>query len=123
MKAVAIAIFFSVWLAGCESESYWSAQERDKSPQKSITNVVSEPSGARIEVDNNYIGNAPIDITWNDDNSGYFTSYHTVKATPLYHSQQPQSKSFSLGEKIPPTIFFDLNRAQVKDHYQRNDSQ
>jgi hypothetical protein len=115
-----ILLVFVVWLIGCESEAY--RPDTSSQPKKFSTSVVSSPPGARIEVDNTYIGDAPVDITWDNESSDLFSSGHTVKASPLYLSQQAQVKSFSPGDKIPKTIFFDLNRARTEDHYQWNNS-
>ncbi|MDO8302305.1 MAG: PEGA domain-containing protein [Sedimentisphaerales bacterium] len=123
MKNVLLLVF-AIGLIGCESEPYRPTQLNDTSPQPNnfITTVISAPPGARIEVDNNYVGDAPVDIKWDNQSSDRFSSSHTVKASPLYPSQQAQVKSFSLGDKIPKTIFFDLNRARTHDRYELNNN-
>ena len=79
MKNVLLLVF-AVWLIGCESEPYRPTQGKDMplQPQNFITTVISKPPGAKIEVDNNYIGNAPVDIKWDNQSSDLFSSSHTV---------------------------------------------
>ena len=88
MKNV-LLLFFAVWLIGCESESYRPTLGNDTSsqPKNFSTTVISQPPGAKIEVDNNYVGDAPVDIKWDNDSSDRFSSNHTIKASPLVQRQ------------------------------------
>ena len=50
-------------------------------PAKAKVEVVSEPAGARIEVNNDYVGDAPITVEI-PQNSGYFTQETVIRALP-----------------------------------------
>jgi hypothetical protein len=90
-------------------------------PTTYTTKVVSDPPGARIELDNNYIGNAPLEIQWVGwPKDRHLRDNHTVKALPIHEGQYVQVKSFrgtagtvrnSESSLVPDTILFDMNLA------------
>ena len=90
------------------------------------TNVVSEPPGARIELDGDYIGDAPLEIQWEGlSYNKVFTRDHIIKALPIHAGQYVQSKSFygrswvqTERSPIPKTIFFDMNLAFVPTRFE-----
>lgn len=83
--------------------------------QKSVL-ILSEPAGARIEVDDNYVGDTPITITVPAYAcNGYFTKHTTITALPIRDGQYVQNKFFSgndefphIGNPVPDRIFFDM---------------
>jgi len=95
------------------------------------TKVISDPPGARIELDENYVGDAPLEIQWRGRAKGrVFTEKHTVRALPIYPGQYTQTKFFSeapgglfdpyrpYSYHIPEVIFFDMNLAPVPTRYE-----
>lgn len=87
------------------------------------TKVISDPPGARIELDNDYIGDAPLEIQWEGyPATGCFTRNHELRALPIYEGQYTQYKFFdgtSLGRpKIPKTIFFDMKLVSVPTRHE-----
>ena len=90
------------------------------------TKVISEPHGARIELDGDYIGDTPLEIQWDGwSMNGLFTRDHEVKALPIYEGQYVQRKFFRGGllfrgsrDPVPKTIFFDMNLAPVPRRYE-----
>ncbi|MCX8154979.1 MAG: PEGA domain-containing protein [Verrucomicrobiae bacterium] len=107
-------------LAGCAT-SKSTAQKPERGPDGTIAYLVevesSEP-GARIEVNNEYVGKAPCTIKIFGDKDGTFHnfgSYHfRITAYPVRAGQQPQTKEFRTGgwfteeDRIPRKIFFDF---------------
>ncbi len=81
------------------------------------TRVTSEPPGARIELNHDYLGVTPIDINW----PGYtendrFVADWAVQAIPAEPGQYVQEKRFKgtspgycWGDPIPKHIFFDMS--------------
>lgn len=67
---------------------------------------ISEPPGARIEINNNYIGNAPIVYRWH----GYYVygSSWTVKAYPSQPGQFLQVKVLNINQ-LPRRVYFNMN--------------
>ncbi len=77
------------------------------------TLVISDPPGAIIEVDNCYIGESPVVITWEQTKQKSFSKSHVVTATPIHPGQFVQHKSFygtywppCGGDIIPDKIYF-----------------
>ncbi len=85
-------------------------------PSKKTIQIISEPPGARIEVNDDYIGDAPRSIEFPCDPEGRFVEPTLIVALPV-GSGYTQSKLFMghkytisspRGEKIPSRIFFDM---------------
>ena len=85
-----------------------------------ITKVTSDPSGARIEVNEDYLGVTPLEIQWNklSDTRVITGSYtqHKVVALPIYQGQYVQTK-WIYGDRIPKTIFFDMSLHPMTRRY------
>ena len=93
-----------------------------------ITKVTSDPPRARIEVNNDYIGQTPLELTW----EGYkknraLVSEKVVRALPIETGQQVQIKYFKgtmsgayWGDTIPNHIFFDMHLATPPNKYELN---
>ncbi len=77
-------------------------------PRKTyITKVVSEPPGARVEVNDEYRGEAPLELEWQSQ-TGYFTAEVVVRALPILAGQQIHERFFKSSDQIPKTILFDM---------------
>jgi len=112
MKKLLI-ILCLVFFSGCQQV----VQEDQSKPTTYtyITKVISEPPGARIEVDNDYIGDAPLEIKWDELSSK--EEIHTVKAFPIYENNLVQFKVF-FHRSIPKTIFFDMRLGPIPKQYE-----
>lgn len=84
-------------------------------PKKYVTEVVSSPPGADIEVDGVYRGKTPIVIEWRGNPDRVFNDgYHVVKAYLNQPGCCPQLKLYSGGAEyaandvIPRLIYFDM---------------
>ena len=88
------------------------------------TEVLSEPQGARIELDQEYVGDAPYTIVWegNAFADGFFNGReHIVSAIPNQPGHYVQTKLFrgpresptgsQSGDRIPRKIFFKMDLA------------
>jgi len=118
-----LLVFGLVFFAGCTDygNPYTPTYT---SPQTQIytTKVISEPPGARIELDDDYIGTAPLEIQWTGwSDSGRFRDDHIIRALPIYEGQYTQTKFFRCGSRpIPKTILFDMNLAPAPRQYELN---
>lgn len=83
------------------------------------TQFISSPTGARIEIDGNYIGNAPVIYNWprSYQNGARFRDQVTIKAFSSGAGQFPQRKFYeSFGGVLPPIpqkVYFDNERAAL----------
>lgn len=98
-------------------------QRPEKGPEGTIAYMVevesSEP-GARIEVNNEYIGKTPLTLKIFGDKDGTFHNFgkfdYTVTASPVRAGQQVQTKVFKTGrlftgeDRIPKKIFFEFGQ-------------
>jgi PEGA domain. len=113
--------------------SYFSASEvaaynADVSTRQ--VEILSEPPGARIEVNDDYIGDTPITTTFECDIDGRFMEITSIRALPTQPGDYVQSKLFfggylnharfaanyspsTLNNKIPARIFFDMRLGPV----------
>ncbi len=79
------------------------------------TEVISEPPGARIEVDGDYRGDAPLTITWGSRTirPAGLSVLHTVKAFPTYEGHYVQTKIIDEDHPFPKRMFFDMRLQPV----------
>jgi hypothetical protein len=89
----------------------------DQSGDKKVE-VISEPVGARIEVNDDYVGDAPIALKIPQDaqDPGYFTKNTVIRALPTQGGDYVQAKVFvgnisgvSYGDRIPSRIYFNMH--------------
>jgi len=86
------------------------------------TQIISEPPGARIEVNNNYVGDAPVTVEL-PQRGDYFSEDTVVRAIPTEGGDYVQIKQFDsndqwyhpgkTGDKIPSRLFFDMHLGPV----------
>jgi hypothetical protein len=72
-----------------------------------VTNVIAEPPGARIEVNDEYRGDAPLKLKWKS-RTGHFASPAVVRALPTEPGHQVHERVFDSFSPIPDTILFDM---------------
>lgn len=116
-KKFTALLFVSLSLAACET----LVEEMELSgPQLAMftVEIVSEPDGAIIEINDNYIGKTPLTVElegW--ERTRTFARRHTILANPVFAGGQVQIKSFSgwyepsiqHGDPIPEKIYFNMN--------------
>lgn len=119
MKQTIAALALASLLAGCATDG----PKPEKGPQGTIAYLVevdsSEP-GARIEVNNEYVGKTPLTLKIFGDRNGTFHNFgkfdYTVTASPVRAGQHVQTKTFKTGrlftgeDQIPKKIFFEFGQ-------------
>lgn len=76
------------------------------------TEIISDPVGARIEINGEYIGETPVIVEINrycNDLVGAEYCNVTISAIPRVRGQYTQSKFFNYSVRIPKKIFFDMH--------------
>jgi hypothetical protein len=106
------------WLCvGCNNAGYPNKVQTPAAsagPENKKVEIISEPSGARIEVNNDYVGNTPITVDIPQED-GRFKEATWVRASPTEAGDYLQSKFFSgpnlgtPGDKIPSRILFEMH--------------
>ena len=129
MKIKILIILITVLLfSGCQTANNGlnPLYSSESSKVKMFTvKIISEPLGAKIEINNNYVGETPITVKvegWQDTQT--FIRGHTIVAHPVEAEREVQIKSFmgwhkpdkTYGDKIPNTIYFNMNL--VRTHKQ-----
>ena len=99
-------------LAGC-SEYDNPYPLHGSSPGKTLINhpleIVSEPSGARIEVNDEYVADAPCVIKVPvDENGGSNAPLLMIRAIPSQPGEYVQTKTFLRYDRVPNRILFSM---------------
>src|SRR5262245_28460788 len=86
----------------------------------------SEP-GVRIEVNGEYVGNAPLNLKIFGDKDGTFHDFgsyvYVIRALPVGTNQYVQTRVFRTGkmftpqDRIPQRVFFDMNQVPPPEPY------
>ncbi len=103
-RAVPFVVIAAFLVAGCATE-----------PRTKTIEIITEPPGAKILVNEDYIGESPCTITVPASKTGFFTHYTTIEAMPISAGQRPQLKTFAGGvstsydDPIPSRIYFNMN--------------
>ena len=116
-------LFAALLLAGCATETTNPPQHAERGPDGTIAykvEVESSTPGARIEVNDDYIGKTPLTLTIFGDKDGTFHNFgskdYIIRAFPVTTNQFPQTKVFRTGgwfseeDRIPGRIYFDLEQ-------------
>lgn len=115
----AAAIALATILTGCAS----APPGAEHGPQGTIAYLVqvesSEP-GARVEVNNDYVGKTPVTLKIWGDKDGTFHNFgsqdYIIRVFPISTNQFIQTKAFRTGgwfsqeDRIPSHLYFDLNQ-------------
>ncbi len=126
-----IVVTVILLLGGCETTP--TPTQISTLPENQITRfsveIISEPSGAKIEVNKNYVGETPlkIDIEGWEGTRTFIRSYSII-AHPVNAGGQMQSKwffgwkepSLLYGDKIPTAIYFNMNLIYPAEEYNIN---
>jgi hypothetical protein len=75
---------------------------------KKNVEILSDPPGARIEVNDEYVGDAPCTVEVVCDGHGRIIGKFELTALPRYPGHFVQSKSFYGLAQAPARIFFDM---------------
>ena len=76
-----------------------------------VTHVISDPPGARIEVNESFVGQAPVDVTLPQVGPHHRLRMHvTIRAIPVEPGKPEQAKEFYYNQWAPEHVLFDINR-------------
>jgi hypothetical protein len=106
-SAVLSFLMFSVFLMCCGCASHTHVVR----PRVKVQ-IVSQPAGAKIEVNGRYVGDAPLTVDIETSNDGRFWRDTVIKANPA-DTGYTQIKAFNgksrwaISDMVPPRIFFD----------------
>ncbi len=108
-----------VW-SGCATDS---SRKTERGPDGTIgysVQVESSAPGARIEVNDDYVGRTPLTVTIHGDKDGTFHNFgskdYIIRAFPVATNQFVQTKVFRTGgwfseeDRIPKRIYFDMEQ-------------
>jgi hypothetical protein len=73
------------------------------------TLIESDPPGARIEINSQYVGTTPLRVNIPRLDSNWSTISVTIIASPINPGQQVQTKYIASNESTPTHVFFDMN--------------
>jgi hypothetical protein len=82
--------------------------------------IISEPPGARIEVNGDFVGCAPTTIKLLGESNGEVEMDYTIRAFPPGPEYYPQAKLFlrrpsAQSDRVPKRIYFDMRVRQPVD--------
>jgi hypothetical protein len=113
-----VSLTAAFWLCvGCNNAAYPNKAQTPTASARAETKkveIVSEPSGARIEINDDYVGNAPITVEIPQKDDGRFKERTLIRASPTEAGDYVQTKVFSSpdgmgdGDKIPSRILFEM---------------
>ena len=110
MTKLLLILMMVVGFSGC---AYIKRDQvrRTKAPQSpNITQIISDPLGAKIEINHEYVGETPISIQIRAQTSwlsGKVVEDLRIVAYPVESGQYTQTKNLK-GVKIPSKIYFNL---------------
>lgn len=118
--AVIAALAIGVGLCGCATGSNPKAARGPGGTIAYKVQVESSTPGARIEVNEDYIGKTPLTLTIFGDRDGTFHNFGSkdfiIRAFPVSTNQFPQTKLFRTGgwfseeDRVPSRIYFDMEQ-------------
>jgi len=113
-----LAPVFLFTLIGCEASvptaEQWKRSYEPLPKYTSTIEVISDPPGARIEVNQDYVGDAPIaiEVRTTRGNESFFKEY-TIRALPIIAGQETQTKYFRVYDPVPGRVLFDMNLKRI----------
>ena len=76
--------------------------------------IESDPPGARIEINNQYVGTTPLRVDIPRRDAQWDPISVTIIANPIVPGQQVQTKYIGPNEPTPTHVFFDMNLVREK---------
>ena len=119
MKISVMLIIISLLLVGCATPNTFYQTGYGIQYHQYEINIISEPPGAKIEWNNEYIGEAPIARIMNG-HMGVLAGQIVVKALPSEEGQYTQTKLLKCNFRIPKVIYFDMRLKPVPSEYNIN---
>lgn len=113
MKKLSLLLLLSCLFLGCATNQQ-TASRNICGPI--VAQITSTPSGARIEIDDNYIGKTPLTTTIKRQCTQFGWAEHVIfiNALPTNPGQYVQRKIIGLDQQIPTNIYFEMNLVPIK---------
>lgn len=86
---------------------------KDACTGKHSIEILTEPSGARIEVNDEFLGEAPLTATVARGCSAYSLNAVTIRALPREAGHCTQGKFISSSDSVPRKVFFDMRLCPI----------
>jgi hypothetical protein len=106
VKTSIIAALFAFGLVACEPSTPIVSTQPRPTATKTIQ-IIADSPGVRIEVNGDYVGDAPVSITVPTARAK-FTKVTTIRATPTLQGEYVQSKHFDATSEVPSRILFSM---------------
>ena len=76
------------------------------------THIRSEPPGAKIEVNDDYVGTAPVEVKLPQSGKHHRLKEHdvTIRAIPVEPGQYEQERHLYYNQWVPENVVFDMTR-------------
>ena len=113
-------LIVAMGLNGCATNTAQNAERGLGGTIAYKVELESSTPGARIEVNEDYIGKTPLTLTIFGDKDGTFHNFgskdYVIRAFPVSTNQYPQTKVFRTGgwfseeDRIPKRIYFDMEQ-------------
>ena len=117
MTKLLLILMVVVGFSGCVNIKRDQVRQTKAPQPPNITQIISDPLGAKIEINHEYVGETPISIqiraltSWL---SGKVVEDLIIVAHPVDSGQYTQSKNLK-GVKIPSKIYFNLSLKPLPD--------
>lgn len=107
-------IVIALLMSGCASMNNAFSPEPKIHSSELMTEIISDPPGAKIEINNQYVGETPLNVHI-DRNYIDVLGWSTVSiiANPLENGQQVQQKFINFNMPTPTKIYFNMNLVSV----------
>jgi hypothetical protein len=105
VKTPIIAVLIAFGLVACESSTPIVSTQPRSTATKTIQ-IMADSPGVRIEVNDDYVGDAPVSITVPTDQAK-FTKVTIIRA-PTLEGEFVQSKHFDATSEVPSRILFSM---------------
>jgi hypothetical protein len=104
MRALALGAAIACVICSTACKTIVSAHQPIK------TEIVTDPPGARIEINGEYIGDAPIGFAFQQDAGGKVIGSYTILATSVNPNELPESGWLGANLRVPPKLVFHLKQ-------------
>lgn len=107
----------------------YQIRKNDNSPLPHIhnsyimTEIISDPPGAKIEINNQYVGETPVTIHIKRVFSYDWWGGFSIKAYPVFAGQYTQTKYIGMNESTPTKVYFNMNLGPATPEYNININQ
>jgi len=114
LRRNSVARWQSLGSFGSRSSEHRRQSQAAPSPTTKALQILSHPPGAKIEINESYVGETPITVQISLWQAGGFAKATTIRAIPVIGGQYVQSKFFPAKAEVPDRIFFEMNLVEAR---------